>query len=93
VVEVVVVHRLAHAVRENKAVVFPSGSLQALLVLALTMEPEGFHGLTSQLHRAAALVPLRRIEGAVSVERTLHRERTSVEVNVGPLQTQQLTLS
>src|SRR5918994_2421296 len=62
------------------------------LGLALAMEPEGFHGLRSQLNRAAALVPFWRIEGAVGVEGTLHRERASVEVNISPLQAQQLAL-
>jgi hypothetical protein len=51
------------------------------LGLALAMEPEGFHGLRSQLHRAAALVPLWRIEGAVGIEGTLHRELASVKVD------------
>ena len=73
-VEVIGVHRLADPVREYEAVILSKGAqAQPFLVLASAAALEGFYGLVCELDRAAALVALGRVEGAVGVQGPLHR--------------------
>lgn len=73
-VEVVGVHRLANPIRKHEVVIFPKGAqAQPFFVLTSAVALEGFYGLFGELDRAAALVALGRVEGALGVRRPLHR--------------------
>ncbi len=83
---------------DEALILIQSFGLQLLLRVPRPMELASFHGLRREAHRAAALLRLRLTERETPAvlgvrERLRHPDGRAVEINIFPLQPEQLSAS